>query len=1224
MEGNSRTSQRYLSGRVKISNNAGLSSDRHLYVNPSEVEPNLGFVGEKTLPASGTYYKLVTVPNGDVYDRYWQEDLPATLVNGITIFDEGNLVGTANTVSKINFVGSAVSATASGTISTITVSAAGLNGQIQFKSSGDFAGAAGLFYDGTNHRVGIGTSSASESLHIQGGMRLTGGFRDSTNNVGAASSILISTGSGVKWASSVDAKCTVAPTAPPNAVEGDLWWDSVQGDLNVYYIDSNSSQWVSANSNSAQDDGLWKSDAIGIHTTSNVGIGTTMASVALAVGGNAIFGGALGGTGIVTATEFHGTFIGNATGATGVGGTWAVSSTGIHTSKNVGIGSTLPGEALVVSGITSTAHLNVTGVSTFNGISKFNADVNFIGSNYNILWDKSQNSLESGDNTKITFGASRDLRISHTNDLSGQNDSEGNSVLAGDNWASYINETGTGPLIFKSDGGPSTGAFQFYDTGWRPILKLFSGTGARASLYYAGLEKLVTKEDGIDITGQTETEALRVSGFSTFSGGIKLNSTLTANNQVGTAGSVLSTTGSGVHWVSPLTGPQGAQGAPGAQGALGAQGAVGAQGHQGHQGAVGAQGAQGYQGVQGAVGAQGHQGHQGAVGAQGADGTATINNNANNRVITGSNTTGELNAESSLIFDDSSGALTSGSFVKSGGTSSQFLKADGSIDSNTYLTSSDGNTTYSISCADGDNSDEEKIRLSGNDGSNDDVVLEAGTGLSIDRSGDKITLTNTVTNSDTQLTTEQVEDIVGAMFAGNTETRISATYADNGGGNGKINLVVDDQSSDNNTTYSISCVNGANSDEERIRLTGNDSTTDDIVLEAGTGLSIARSGDKITFTNTDTGSGGNTWRGIDDTPVDGQTVESISSNWAFDHNAATGNGAHVPAAGSSGQFLKHDGTWGTPAYNTASNFYCDGLSFNTGNGVLTASINGATNQTVDLDGRYILSGGTSGGSDTVLVRTDSGAAWHNLVFVDSTTDNQQQTLKMDDESAQLQWNPSSETLASRVSQTQYVKDWNNGSFGSAGQVLTSNGNSSPWSWSSLGDLAGGIPQGVIVLWSGAANAIPTGWTLCDGNNSTPNLVSKFVVGAKSATGDTTYPGVSVGAQGGSATAITVAHTHGLNQHRHGAGNLSASGGSHSHTYTRTNTNQGVDTDSHHHDTNVRRNTENANTGGTGNHNHNITGNTGQSNDNTSGASNAVNATNKNLPPYYALCYIMKT
>ncbi len=62
---------------------------------------------------------------------------------------------------------------------------------------------------------------------------------------------------------------------------------------------------------------------------------------------------------------------------------------------------------------------------------------------------------------------------------------------------------------------------------------------------------------------------------------------------------------------------------------------------------------------------------------------------------------------------------------------------------------------------------------------------------------------------------------------------------------------------DNNTTYSISCVDGDNSDEEKIRLTagGSGSGTDDIVLEAGTGLSIARSSDKITFTNTQSGGG---------------------------------------------------------------------------------------------------------------------------------------------------------------------------------------------------------------------------------------------------------------------------------------------------------------------------------------------------------------------------------
>ena len=54
----------------------------------------------------------------------------------------------------------------------------------------------------------------------------------------------------------------------------------------------------------------------------------------------------------------------------------------------------------------------------------------------------------------IRFGNGNDLRISHTSDLSSQNDSNGDSVLDGSTWASYIQEAGTGPLIFKSNGGP--------------------------------------------------------------------------------------------------------------------------------------------------------------------------------------------------------------------------------------------------------------------------------------------------------------------------------------------------------------------------------------------------------------------------------------------------------------------------------------------------------------------------------------------------------------------------------------------------------------------------------------------------------------------------------------------------------------------------------------------------------------------------------------------------
>ena len=91
----------------------------------------------------------------------------------------------------------------------------------------------------------------------------------------------------------------------------------------------------------------------------------------------------------------------------------------------------------------------------------------------------------------------------------------------------------------------------------------------------------------------------------------------------------------------------------------------------------------------------------------------------------------------------------------------------------------DAKPTYTVSAADGDNSDEEKIVLTGSDSSTDAVVLEAGTGLTIARDGDKITFTNTVTDTDTQLTAEQVEDIVGAMVSGNTESGgIVVTYDD--------------------------------------------------------------------------------------------------------------------------------------------------------------------------------------------------------------------------------------------------------------------------------------------------------------------------------------------------------------------------------------------------------------------------------------------------------------
>ena len=75
---------------------------------------------------------------------------------------------------------------------------------------------------------------------------------------------------------------------------------------------------------------------------------------------------------------------------------------------------------------------------------------------------------------------------------------------------------------------------------------------------------------------------------------------------------------------------------------LGVAGPQGAQGAQGRQGATGSTGSTGAQGVQGA---QGHQGVQGAANA------TTINNNANNRIVTGSGTANTLEAETTLEWD---------------------------------------------------------------------------------------------------------------------------------------------------------------------------------------------------------------------------------------------------------------------------------------------------------------------------------------------------------------------------------------------------------------------------------------------------------------------------------------------------------------------------------------------------------------------------------------------
>ena len=75
-------------------------------------------------------------------------------------------------------------------------------------------------------------------------------------------------------------------------------------------------------------------------------------------------------------------------------------------------------------------------------------------------------------------------------------------------------------------------------------------------------------------------------------------------------------------------------------------------------------------------------------------------------------------------------------------------------------------------------------------------------------------------------------------------------------------------------------------------------------------------------------------------------------------------------------------------------------------------------------------------------------------------------------------------------------------------------------------------SGMIIIWSGSTANIPTGFVLCDGQNSTPDLRNRFVVGA----GNNYNPGDTGGADSVTLTEAQMPqHNHGINdpQHNHG-------------------------------------------------------------------------------------------
>ena len=142
-----------------------------------------------------------------------------------------------------------------------------------------------------------------------------------------------------------------------------------------------------------------------------------------------------------------------------------------------------------------------------------------------------------------------------------------------------------------------------------------------------------------------------------------------------------------------------------------------------------------------------------------------------------------------------------------------------------------------------------------------------------------------------------------------------------------------------------------------------------------------------------------------------------------------------------------------------------------------------------------------------------------------------------------------------------------------------------------------VPSGLIAIWSGSTGSIPSGWLLCNGSNGTPDLRDSFILGAGN--------NYAVGATGGSTDAIVVSHTHTATStstvtdpgHFHSIGVESAAAGASSGKYDLNNPTGTVNTNSAVTGITVATSTTNATAG--------------------------VSGSGANMPPYYALAYIMK-
>ena len=301
---------------------------------------------------------------------------------------------------------------------------------------------------------------------------------------------------------------------------------------------------------------------------------------------------------------------------------------------------------------------------------------------------------------------------------------------------------------------------------------------------------------------------------------------------------------------------------------------------------------------------------------------------------------------------------------------------------------------------------------------------------------------------------------------------------------------------------------------------------------------------------------------------------------------------------------------------------------------------GTSGQVLSSDGtdtKWINTGSLTAGAAAQVAVTNTTSGSHFLTFVDTSSGNEDLRVNTN-----LTYNTSSQVIGGKISNISN-HDTDDLSEGSTNQYFTTA--RARASVSAAGDLSynssngqfsvsvpSAFVSGMIILWSGNTGNIPSGFVLCDGNNGTPNLTDRFIVGAGAA--------YSPGATGGNdqqtlSLSQMPSHSHTINNHNHSFSASATTGNPNTsltgsvtriaETYAGAGTASGIFSKTGNISSPLTPSrVDSSGAGGfsiDATHTHSgTTGNPSDRGTNTQGSGSS----HENRPPYYALCYIMKT